>query len=104
MLPLALVMTVILSGAGMPDWRMPIGNSEIKSRLQHAVLRFDTRIVFSCEEFVRDMVNPPSLVNMHLRAEGLWERIKNDARARRSSAHASPASPECLVQAGLLVV
>ncbi len=101
MLPLALVMTVILSGLDKPDWRMPVGSSEIKSRLQHAVLRFDTRIVFSCEEFVREMVNPPSLVNMNLRAESLWERIKHDSRARRSAVHASP---ECLVQAGLLVV
>jgi len=101
MLTLALVMTVILSSVGRPDWQMPVGSSEIKSRLQHAVLRFDTRIVFSCEEFVREMVSRPTLVNMNLRAEGLWERIKTDSRARRSSAHASQ---ECLVQAGLLVV
>jgi len=101
MLTLALVMTVILSSVGRPDWQMPVGSSEIKSRLQHAVLRFDTRIVFSCEEFVREIVSRPTLVNMNLRAEGLWERIKTDSRARRSSAHASQ---ECLVQAGLLVV
>jgi hypothetical protein len=47
MLPLALVMTVILSGLGMPDWRTPVGSSEIKSRLQHAVLRFDLCVKWS---------------------------------------------------------
>jgi hypothetical protein len=80
---------------------MPVISKAMKSALHQAVFRFDTRIVFSCEEFVREMVNPPSLVNMNLRAEGLWERIKHDPRARRSAVHASP---ECLVQAGLLVV
>ena len=98
MLPLALVMTVILSGLDMPDWRTPVGSSEIKSRLQHAVLRFDTRIVFSCEEFVRETVGRP-LVNINI--EFQWERIKTDSHVSRSSVYASP---ECLVQAGLMVL
>jgi hypothetical protein len=101
MLPFVMVMTVLLSYLGMPDGRILVGSSEVKSRLQHAVLRFDTRIIFSCEEFAREMIRRPSSVNLSIRDEGRWERIKTDSLARRYSGHASP---KCLVQAGLLVV
>jgi hypothetical protein len=54
--------------------------------------------VFSCEEFLRETVGRP-LVNINI--EFQWERIKTDSHVSRSSAHASP---ECLVQAGLMVL
>ena len=100
MLPLTLAITALLSGFGMPDGRMPVGSNAMKNSLHQAVFRFDTRIVFSCEEFAREMAGrTPVNMAMHIGAQ--WERIKADSRVRRSS---SPASPECLVQAGLMVL
>ena len=98
MLPLTLAITALLSGFGMPDGRMPVGSNAMKNSLHQAVFRFDTRIVFSCEEFVRETVGRP-LVNINIAAQ--WERIKTDSHVSRSSVHASP---KCLVQAGLMVL
>ena len=98
MLPMTLLIIALLSGFGMPAERMPVISKAMKSALHQAVFRFDTRIVFSCEEFVRETVGRP-LVNINI--EFQWERIKTDSHVSRSSVYASP---ECLVQAGLMVL
>ena len=100
MLPLILAIPALLSGFGLPAGRMPVSSHQMKSALHQAVFRFDTRIVFSCEEFAREMAGR-ALVNMTMHFEAQWERIKADSRVYRSS---SPASPECLVQAGIMVL
>jgi predicted component of type VI protein secretion system len=100
MLPLILAMPALLSGFGLPAGRMPVSSHQMKSALHQAVFRFDTRIVFSCEEFAREMAGR-ALVNMTMHIEAQWERIKADSRVYRSS---SLASPECLVQAGIMVL
>jgi hypothetical protein len=95
---MTLLIVALLSGFGMPTERMPVVSIAMKSALHQAVFRFDTRIVFSCEEFIRETVGHP-LVNINIEAQ--WERIKTDSQGNRSSVHASP---ECLVQAGLMVL
>jgi hypothetical protein len=100
MLPMTLLIAALLSGFGIPTERVPVRNNAMKSALHQAVFRFDTRIVFSCEEFAREMAARP-LVNMTMHIEAQWERIKTDSHVSRSSVHASP---ECLVQAGLMVL
>jgi len=100
MLPLTLAITALLSGFGLPASRMPISSNQMKSAMHQAVFRFDTRIVFSCEEFAREMAGR-ALVNMTMHIEAQWERIKADSHVRRSS---GPASPQCLVQAGIMVL
>ena len=99
-LPVTLVITVFLSGFNMPLSRTSVRSNEMTSALHQAVFRFNTRIVFSCEEFSREMIRRPS-VNMAMPIENQWERIKADSRILRSSVNASP---ECLVQAGLMVL
>jgi phage baseplate assembly protein W len=79
---------------------MPVGSNQMKSALHQAVFRFDTRIVISCEEFAGEMAGR-ALVNMTMHIEAQWERIRADSRVHRSS---GPASPECLVQAGMMVL
>ena len=98
MLPMTLLIAALLSGFGIPTERVPVRKNAMKSALHQAVFRFDTRIIFSCEEFVREAVGRP-LVNVNIEAQ--WERIKTDSQVNRSSVHASP---ECLVQAGLMVL
>jgi hypothetical protein len=100
MLPLTLAITALLSGFGLPAGYVPVSGNQMKSALHQAVFRFDTRIVFSCEEFAREMAGR-ALVNMTMRIEAPSERIKADSRVRRSS---GSASPQCLVQAGLMVL
>ena len=100
MLPMTLLIAALSSGFGMPTERVPVRKNAMKSALHQAVFRFDTRIVFSCEEFAREMAARP-LVNMTMHIEAQWERIKTDSHVSRSSVHASP---ECLVQAGLMVL
>ena len=99
-LPTTLVFAAIFSDFGMSAERMPVGGKALKNALQQAVFRFDTRIVFSCEEFTREMLARP-LVNMTKQIEAQWERMKTESRVSRSSVHAAP---ECLVQAGLMVL
>ncbi len=100
MLPLTLAITSLLSGFGLPASRMPISSNQMKSAMHQAVFRFDTRIIFSCEEFAREMAGR-ALVNMTMHIEAHWERIKVDSHLRRSL---SPASHQCLIQAGLMVL
>ncbi len=95
---MTVLIIALLSGFGMPTERIPVVSKAMKSALQQAVFRFDTRIVFSCEEFVRETAGQ-SFVNINIEAQ--WERIKTDSHVSRSSVYASP---ECLVQAGLMVL
>ena len=99
-LSLTLVITAFLSGFSMPASRTPVRSNGMTNSLHQAVFRFDTRIVFSCEEFAREMVRRP-LVNMTAPIEDRWARIKADSHVLRSSVYAPP---ECLVQAGLMVL
>ena len=100
MLLMTLAMAGLLSGFGMTVVRLPVSSNAVLIPLHHAVFRFDTRIVFSCEEFTREMVRRP-LVNMTVHVGDQWKRIKADLRRPRSSGQASP---KCLVQAGLMVL
>ena len=95
-----LVMAARWSGIGVPDGRFTVSSHHVTRALHQAVFRFDTRIIFSCEEFARDRVRRP-WVSMTLPNEDQWQRIKVDARVLRSSVRASP---DCLVQAGLMVI
>lgn len=100
MLPMLLLIVALSSGFGMPTERMLVRSNAMKTALHHAVFRFDTRIIFSCEEFAREMAGRP-WVNMTMHNEAQWERIKTDSHVSRSSVHAPP---KCLVQAGLMVL
>ena len=80
MLPTTLVFAAIFSGFGMSAERMPVGGKALKNALQ--------------------MLARP-LVNMTKQIEAQWERMKTESRVSRSSVHAAP---ECLVQAGLMVL
>jgi len=100
LLPLTLVVTLFFTGFCLPAWQTPAGRNELKKPLRQAVFRFDTRIIFSCEQFAHDIVRRPMAATA-TPIEDPWERIKLDSRSRRSSLLTSH---ECLVQAGLMVV
>jgi hypothetical protein len=100
MLPLTLLITALFTGFCVPTLQTSTGTNELKKTLRPAVFRFDTRIIFSCEQFAHDMVRRPMAATVTPN-EDPWERIKLDSRSRRSSLLTSP---ECLVQAGLMVI
>lgn len=100
MLPLTLLITALFTGFCVPALQTSTGTNELKKPLRPAVFLFDTRIIFSCEEFARDMVHRPGTAKA-TPADDPWVRIKIDSGSRRSSLLASP---ECLVQAGLMVL
>ena len=83
-----------------PTSHRPASINNIKKSLRPAVYLFDTRTVFSCEEFESENLHRP-LVNMKIHAKDQWNHIRADLTAFHPKDHASP---ECLVKAGLLVL
>ncbi len=96
----ALGVIVLLSGFVAPVCHRPASNHDMKKSLRTTVYIFDTRTVFSCEEFASETLYRP-LVNMEIHTKDQWERMKAYAKAFHPKGHASP---ECLVQAGLMVL
>ena len=99
-LQLILMVTAFLSSFGTPPRLISASRNETRKPFRAAVYRFDTRTVFSCEEIAREVLRRP-LVSMTMQSKDQWERIKADSQAFRSSDHTFP---ECLVQAGLIVL
>ena len=82
--------------AGLPIWINHSGPGEPSGPWQKAVYRFDTGVLFSCEAFAREIARLPSRAKVTPAADQ-WERIPPHPPAVR-------VSPDCLVQAGLMVL
>ncbi len=66
------------------------------SHWQKAVYRFDSGVLFSCEAFAHEFAQLPS-PDVGTPAEDQWERIPPNPPPAN-------VSPDCLVQAGLMVL
>ena len=96
----ALMIVVLLSGFVLPVCHRPAGHNEVKIPLRSAVYLFDTRAISSCEEFASENLHRP-WVTMAMDAQDQWERMKGNSKVFHPAHHASP---ECLLQAGLMAL
>ena len=96
----ALMIVVLLSGFVLPVCHRPAGHNEVKIPLRSAVYLFDTRAISSYEEFASENLHRP-WVTMAMDAQDQWERMKGNSKVFHPAHHASP---ECLLQAGLMAL
>lgn len=96
LLPGAALMAGLVLSAGLPVWITHSESNDQSSPWQKAVYRFDTGVLFSCESFAREIAQPPSLRNGTSKTDQ-WKRIPPNPPTAR-------VSPDCLVQAGLMVL
>ena len=82
--------------AGLPVWITHSESNGQSSPWQKAVYRFDTGVLFYCESFAREIARLPSPRNGTSKTDQ-WERIPPNPPVAR-------VSPDCLVQAGLMVL
>jgi hypothetical protein len=96
LLPTAVLVAVLLAmSAGVPIWSGHFSGKKA-SHWQAAVYRFDTSTVFACERFAQEVAQ--ALPSDPLTSSGvLWERLPIDRQAMA-------ATPNCLIQAGLMVL
>lgn len=91
----AALMAGLVLSVGIPAWITQSVSNDRSSHWQRAVYRFDTGLLFSCEAFVRELARPPSPDDGTMADR--WERIPPKPPRVR-------VSPDCLVQAGLMVL
>lgn len=96
LLPGAALVAGFMLSAGLPAWMSYSGAENKASHWQKAVYRFDSGVLFSCEAFAREIAQPPS-PGVGAPAENQWERIPPNPLPVN-------VSPDCLVQAGLMVL
>lgn len=89
-------MVGLVLSVGIPVWITQSRSNDQSSHWQRAVYRFDTGLLFSCEAFVRELAQLPSQDDGTSTADR-WERIPPNPPGVR-------VSPDCLVQAGLMVL